>query len=340
MVKKLDKSLANILPIKMVEIFHKNTPLQAAILKKEFVGLWIEASGTIRMIEDIGVAYVSFLFDNEADGVGIIANFDVPIEKELLVLKSGDKIKVKGKIFDLSNAGVILDHCELIQGEKENSAFIGKNKIVEAKDQSKLTSKTWWKKPEIIISILIATISIPWWPGWIEKINKAINNEKEKTIISETSSPSIRASDDLLRPLEPLETGKKIGELPNNVYFFGSPNGVVYEIEDSNNDFLSVTSKRLNNFSFEMQKIDSRYYLVGFVSDEMYSRIGSVNSENSLYAVIFPNKWGGASHPIAIPFDTVYSAQDRTINLDSNTEIRAIDIGFKEVKDQPEVHGN
>lgn len=143
-----------------------------------------------------------------------------------------------------------------------------------------------------------------------------------------------------IRPLEPLETGKKISELANGVYFFGSPNGIIYEIENPKLDFLEATSRRLNNYSFEIQKIDLRYYLVGFVSDEAYSKMGIVNSKNTMNIPVFPNQWGGAKNSIAIPFDAIYSIQGRTVDLDSNTEIRVLDVGFKEVRERPEIHSN
>ena len=198
------------------------------------------------------------------------------------------------------------------------------------------SSKPWWQRPEIVVPIIIAVISIPWWPQIIRLVIKntpdAIEQPKESSVS--------KLPKENLRPLETLETGKRIGELPNNVYFFGSPIGVVYEINDPKNDFLQVTSRRLDNYSFEIQKLDNRYYLIGFISDEIYSRIGSVNSENSIYAVFFPNMWGGAPHPVAIPFDAVYTIQTREIDLDSTTRISVLDIGFKEVIDRPETHSN
>jgi hypothetical protein len=227
---------------------------------------------------------------------------------------------------------------------------IVKNKRREVDIQTSSTNKwkEWWKKSEnkilfiSILGLLIAFISIPW-----SDIFTFFNNKKIPSVdnIIITATPSLKTPIDKinlvnLRSLEPLETGKKIGELPNNVYFYASPLKVVYEIEDSKIDFLDATNKRINNYSFEIQKIDNRYYLIGFVSDETYSKIGTVNSDNSLSTIIFPNKWGGASSPIAIPFDSVYTANDRDIELDSETTIHAIDIDFKEVIDQPQTHTN
>lgn len=105
-----------------------------------------------------------------------------------------------------------------------------------------------------------------------------------------------------------------------------------------NRDVLQAKNKSINNYSFEIQKVENRYYLIGFISDEAYSRLGSVNSNNSLYTMLFPNRWGGAKHSIAIPFEGIYTIRNRTVNLDENTEVDIFDIGFKEVVDNPGTH--
>ena len=141
-----------------------------------------------------------------------------------------------------------------------------------------------------------------------------------------------------VRPLEPLETGKKISTLPNGVYFFASPIEIEYEIEESGSDFLEASSRKRINYSFEIQKVDQRYYLVGFVSDESYSQMGMVNSQNSLYTILYPNAWAGAMHAVAIPFDAIYAIHERTIELDEMNNMRVFDIGFKEALNDPETH--
>lgn len=147
---------------------------------------------------------------------------------------------------------------------------------------------------------------------------------------------SYEQSSDNLRPLQPLETGKKISQIPNDVYFFGHPSWIETEIKDNENDWLEVSSKD-TSYNFEMQKIDNRYYLLGYISDEAQSKIGTI-SDDSIYTQLFPNKWGGASSLISIPFDAIYTIKAREINLDELKSVSIFDIGFKEVIENPKVH--
>lgn len=43
-------------------------------------------------------------------------------------------------------------------------------KIIQKSDRLK---HAWWKRPEIIISIIIGLISIPWWPKWYQVISES-----------------------------------------------------------------------------------------------------------------------------------------------------------------------
>ncbi|MFA6146002.1 MAG: hypothetical protein WC697_01560 [Patescibacteria group bacterium] len=230
-----------------------------------------------------------------------------------------------------------IEKLEIIKGDKFEQH--GKeNKIVNNKPKKEEKS---WKNPRIIVPAVAmffaALISAPWWSNLFPLLFKDDVDNSQISINGPVENNS-NVFNILLRPLESLETGKKIGELPSGVYFFGSPLGIKFEIEDPENDFLQATNKYSNNYSFELQKIDSRYYLVGFIGDEAYSNIGSVNSEKSLNTILFPNLWGGAIHPIAIPFDAIYTINYRTINVDEKTDIQVFDVGFKEVIDKPEIH--
>lgn len=201
---------------------------------------------------------------------------------------------------------------------------------------NRLSATSLWKIISLA-TLIVAIISIPWWPGIIDFFQKNTSDFPKDNINFSTSTTNLQ-SNSLLRALEPLETGKKIGDLPNGVYFFASPLLIVYEIEDPKNDFLEATNKRFSNHSFEIQKIENRYYLIGFISDEAYSNIGSINSQNSIVTILFPNRWEGAAHPVAIPFDAINTIKDRSIDLDEKTKADIFDIRFQEVKDNPEVH--
>lgn len=161
----------------------------------------------------------------------------------------------------------------------------------------------------------------------------------ELTQLTSPNQNFVKISVDGLRGLESLETGKPMNELPDGVYFFQIPAAIVSQLDDMSYPFLLVRNKRLGNYSFEIQKYDKRYYLVGFVSDEVYAQLGSVSSQKPLYEVLYPVNWGGASHPIAIPFDQIVTIRERDIDLDASTEMSVLDISFKEVKTYAIAHG-
>ncbi len=165
--------------------------------------------------------------------------------------------------------------------------------------------------------------------------------EIKPTVVNESNATPLPTASAIIvletvRALEPLETGKKIGELPNGVYFYDSPRAIEYEIEEPDDDFLNASS-RDTKYSFEMQKVKNRYYLIGFISDEAYSKIGSI-SQDSIYTMLFPNIWGGATKPVAIPFDSIYTIKTRTLDLDASKSIDMFDIGFREVLEKPSIH--
>ena len=194
------------------------------------------------------------------------------------------------------------------------------------------TKNIWWRCPELIIPIFVGVISIPWWPNILSAFES-----KNIPIVVPDSNP-VSTVPDTLRPLDPLETGKFIDELPDGVYFFGSAFSIIFQLEDMNRPFLKASNQRLEGYSFEIQKINKRYYLVGYISDEIYAQLGSLSPQKSLYGMLFPISWGGATHPVAIPFDQIYTIRERNIDLDASTSINIADIGFKEVKDLPVVH--
>jgi len=139
-----------------------------------------------------------------------------------------------------------------------------------------------------------------------------------------------------LRSLEPLETGKKIGEIPNGVYFFVWQFEIDEELEKDGDDWIAVSSVD-HPSKFEIQKIDDRYYIVGFISDESHSKLGSIDEE-SIYTTLFPNQWNGAKNLIAIPFESIYTIKERSIDFDESKSVDALDIGFKAVLENPTIH--
>ena len=170
----------------------------------------------------------------------------------------------------------------------------------------------------------------------------ASDNSYSSTEISSSTVVALseeKEQRDTFRKLEPLETGKEIGDLPNGVYFFAYAFSVSREVATPEEDTIKTTSKRCRD-CFEIQKQDSRYYVIGFVSDEIFSRLGELSTGKSAYGILSPYSWGGAAHPIGIPFDSIYTIAPRTINLDEKTDMDILDIGFKEAVQNPIVHLN
>ncbi len=274
--------------------------------------------------------------------------FNVNLDKypELKILKIKEKIIVKGKIDDISGHTINLVHCHIDFLKQNKSVPISMNPKIKNLT-IKNNMKEWFKNLETdkkiliitaVVTLLVAIISIPWWPRIFSFLKNNINNNEAHLNTKDNSNQNIDIFSSSLRALEPLETGKKIEELPNNVYFFGIPGAIAYAIKNPKNNFLQAENKRLENFSFEIQKIDNRYYLVGFIGDEAYSNIGSLNSGKNIYTILFPNQWQEIKHPVAVPFDVINTIDYRTINIDENTDIRVFDIEFSNIKENPEVH--
>jgi len=129
MPKYPDKALSNISPRKMIAVFENNTPLHAKTLAKEFIGLNIEVAGIISSVDDVGGSYVTFCLENEADDVHISANFDKPFSQELATLNEREKIKIRGRVFNVGEGIVVLDHSELVATGKNETSVDNQNKV-------------------------------------------------------------------------------------------------------------------------------------------------------------------------------------------------------------------
>lgn len=170
-------------------------------------------------------------------------------------------------------------------------------------------------------------------PSWLRGDASKKPDQKVSTEQDQKVSAAVNTTTDTqnyaVRKLEPLETGKQISELPNSVYFFGSSFGLEKEIKDQKRDWINVSGARSSS-SFEVQKVEGRYYLIGFIGDESFSQIGSLSTEKPIYTVIFPSPWGNIKKVIGIPFDSIYSIRERQLDIDQSKIISAFDIGFRE----------
>lgn len=167
----------------------------------------------------------------------------------------------------------------------------------------------------------------------------SVTTSNPKNISQEDSPVLLKDNSNVgkLRSLDPLETGKKISELPNGVYFFAGRVLIQYEIKNVGSDIVTASGYP-SDYKFELQKSNNRYYLVGFVSDETYSKQASASSEHPLTAILYPISWGGSTKTIAIPFDAITSINYRDIEIDAKTTLSVFDVGFTEAIANPEVH--
>lgn len=221
---------------------------------------------------------------------------------------------------------VIFEETKIWTKEKDNAGTNSAKSKIPRETYSEWHEK-WWIK-YIILPLIVVLVSayLIYVLGW--------NGNKADSINTQVSST--QSSTNKLRALETLETGKSIGDLPNGVYFFASSLAIRYELDDPDKDFLRA-SRNDSRGSFEVQKIRNRYYLIGYLSPEAHAKIGSI-SKDSIYTQLFPNVWDGATKTVAIPFDAIYTINEREIDLDENKSIDIFDIGFKDVSENPEIH--
>ncbi len=160
---------------------------------------------------------------------------------------------------------------------------------------------------------------------WYGHSNAESNYQVQDSIVAERQEPST-AETVKLRALQPLETGKHISDLPNGVYFLASALEIKYEIEDAKKDFIEASRFGVYGYDFEIQKVGDRYYLIGFVNDETYSKLASISRGNREWMLFFPNQWGDYKNVAAVPFDKIVSLKDRGIDIDARTQFKVLDV--------------
>ncbi len=127
-----------------------------------------------------------------------------------------------------------------------------------------------------------------------------------------------------LRVLEPLETGKNIDKLPDNTYGFADVIDTAAYIK--NPKIFSLTLSNSSYKNFEIQKINSTNFLVGFVGNESFSKIGETNESRPINLTLFPSPWENMSYLVAIPFDSISDIAYRRIDLQDNLSVGALDL--------------
>jgi hypothetical protein len=100
-----------------------------------------------------------------------------------------------------------------------------------------------------------------------------------------------------LRPLTEREDGTKIQDLPNGIYGF------------SMCSVVSLSAKRGNTFSLEIQKHDGIVYYVGYASDEDIEKY--LTRQKNFHILTSPHSGEGASSLFEIPVEFVSKCEER-----------------------------
>ena len=150
------KKLSNIKPSKIVSVFENIPLIQArSIVKQYYLNLAIKSGGIIGKISD-AVNYFEFVFKDK-DGVSMLANFDNPVNSEVYILKKGDRIDVVGKIANVAENIVVLDHCLLLSNYNEFQKY---NKREAKIEYGKWYQKRWENSIVQGITFLAAILGI------------------------------------------------------------------------------------------------------------------------------------------------------------------------------------
>jgi hypothetical protein len=128
-----------------------------------------------------------------------------------------------------------------------------------------------------------------------------------------------------LRKLKPLETGKHLNEIPDNIY--GFVHAVAFSRKmPENKEFITLSNERQIESYFEVQKFNNEYYLVGFIGDESYANIGKVNKYNTLELTLFALPWENFKNIVAIPFNAIINIKYREINIGIRHSVSVLDV--------------
>ncbi len=136
-----------------------------------------------------------------------------------------------------------------------------------------------------------------------------------------------------LRSLDILESGKDIGKLPNDTYFFEHGGDIDSYIRLGVD--VAQGRKFKKNKYYEIQKYNDQMFLVGYVTSETRARIDE-NKKSGF--ILYNNKWESADIGMAIPFEDVVSVNTRYIELDSDNNMLVLDIETMRVIWDPEIH--
>ena len=125
------------------------------------------------------------------------------------------------------------------------------------------------------------------------------NMPDEKTVPKDKEILELRQQHHL-RPLNDLESGKNIRDLPNGTYGF------------SMCEVASLNAKRGKPFELEIHKHhDGIVYYVGYASDEHIAQY--LARPKNFHILMSPQSWESASSVFEIPVDFVSKCEERQV---------------------------
>jgi len=133
-----------------------------------------------------------------------------------------------------------------------------------------------------------------------------------------------------LREISALESGKKVGNLPNGIYFFVSTTYLdMYSDEILIKKINKIDVQRFKDsiHLFEIQKRkDNEIFLIGYTSQSDAATISLLEGKEKKNIVISPEKIDQFTTIVSIPISRILKSQERRIQLITNQTNYVLDI--------------
>lgn len=163
---------------------------------------------------------------------------------------------------------------------------------------------------------------IPFFEGGVEldtdqitpSENKVKSQATTSKIISDHQDNESKLNQDVirrdqLRKITPIETGKLIKDLPQNIYGYAHAYDIHSAISSNHGNFR-ITNLQKTNWYYEVRKGEDNIYLVGYVSQEGLSNIGRETYD----VTIFAQPWEDFKILVTISFSKILESSSRTID--------------------------
>ncbi|MFC1481563.1 hypothetical protein ACFL6E_04900 [Candidatus Neomarinimicrobiota bacterium] len=136
-----------------------------------------------------------------------------------------------------------------------------------------------------------------------------------------------------LRQLTALESGRPINETPFLTYFYIASSYLHFREGTDWSGLLLKATERYQPYprtSYEVHYIDSKnIFLLGFISDSNLSEIGQLDGLSTKETAIYPIVAGHMNNLVSIPFSRLVSLENRAVEVNPDTMVRALDIGLQ-----------